>query len=649
MCGLTGIFSTRESAGTVEAMMTCLSHRGPDDTGIEELTTKSGERAATFGHRRLAILDLSPGGHQPKFSADRRFCMTYNGEIYNYAELKKDLESAGMTFSTASDSEVILRGWEKEGPGYLRRLRGMFALVIWDRQEETGYLIRDPFGIKPLYVAEVDGDILFASEIRAILDTGRVARRLSPEAVRSYLSTGSVSEPLTIIDGIRAIPPGFVNRVVKAGSGFRIEQGPAYIEPFSSDGVIERHRRSHIHRIRDALRESVRYHLVSDVPVGVFLSGGIDSSAVAGLASEVSSTPIDSFTVTFAESDYSEAEPAREAARRFGTRHHEVPLSGRDLLDMLPDVFSAMDQPSLDGFNTFVVSRAVAEHGLKVVLSGLGGDELFGGYPSFRRAQMISPLWRLPRALRKAGSIALSPLSDIRASRVRALLDEDVPARAAYRASRTLFGERQVKRLMDSGPGPEAIVSPWHPGSFDLDGLNIMQQVSALELMGYMRNTLLRDSDVFSMAWGLELRVPLVDIRVAQVAREAAAAATFNGEPKPMLLEAVRDLVPESSFSKPKKGFTLPFEKWMRVELYREVDSVLTGGGARSLGLVPDEVATVWSLFQSRRPGVNWSRPWALYTLLKWARENGVSVDGAEETPESLAGLPIKQPLTWAG
>ncbi len=607
------------------------------------LASRSGEPAGMFGHRRLAILDLSSGGHQPKWSLGGRLCITYNGEIFNYAELKRDLESDGFSFASSSDTEVLLRGWEQSGPGFLRRLRGMFAMAIWDRDADAGYLIRDPFGIKPLYFAQVGTDLLFASEVRAILDTGRVPRTLSPQAVRSYLSTGSVAEPLTIIEGIHAIPPGCVTRVVAVGGAFKVERSDRYVEPFAAADPVERHAKSHVHRIRDALRESVRYHLVSDVPVGVFLSGGIDSSAVAGLASEVSETPIDSFTVTFEEADYSEAEPARDAARRFGTRHNEVPLSGRNLLDMLPDFFAAMDQPSLDGFNTFVVSRAVADHGLKVVLSGLGGDELFGGYPSFRRARLLAPLWKLPRALRTAGALGLTPFEDLRASRVRSMLTDSGVAQAAYRASRTLFGERHVSRLLSpAGVTEEPLY--WQPEELDLSRLNVMQQVSAYEMTGYMRNTLLRDSDVFSMACGLELRVPLVDMRVAQVAHQAARTSlSGNRGPKPLLLEAVRDLVPESSFSKPKKGFTLPFEKWMRAEIRHEVDSVVGDeAGASALGLVPGEVRGVWSAFQARRPGVNWSRPWALYTLMKWAHENGVSCDSSAVTiPEAEPALAL--------
>jgi asparagine synthase (glutamine-hydrolysing) len=263
----------------------------------------------------------------------------------------------------------------------------MFAFAIWDREKERGYLARDAFGIKPLYVAERGGEVLFASEVRSILASQRIEPALSSPAIASYLFTGSVAEPLTIIDGIVSVPPGCVVEVRPESGGFVTGEPERFIAAFAPSDDIHREIQSHVHRVRNALRDSVRYHLVSDVPVAVFLSGGIDSSAVAGLASEVAESRIESFTVTFSEADFSEAQPAREAAARFGTKHHEILLSGQDLLNALPDVFAAMDQPSLDGLNTFVVSRAVRSFGIKVVLSGLGGDELFGGYPSFQRAR----------------------------------------------------------------------------------------------------------------------------------------------------------------------------------------------------------------------------------------------------------------------
>lgn len=623
MCGITGIFSKERGAPVVSAMCEALRHRGPDDSGIAPLAAANGApESGAFGHQRLAIIDLSAGGHQPMFSPDGRLAITYNGEIYNYLALKAGLEAEGVRFRSSCDTEVLLMGWWKHGPAFLSRLRGMFAFAIWDSVEQRGYLVRDAFGIKPLYAAERDGDVLFASEVRAMLASGIVPPVLSPLAIASYLSSGSVAEPLTIIDGVFAVPPGCIVEVGMRNGRFEAREAQRFTTAFQESDDIPRALRSHAHRVRNALRESVGYHLVSDVPVAVFLSGGIDSSAVAGLASELSSERVESFTVTFSEAAYSEAEPARDAARRFNTRHHEIPLTGQDLLGALPEVFAAMDQPSLDGLNTFVVSRAVRSFGIKVVLSGLGGDELFGGYPSFRRAHYIAGLWRLPKSMRRAGAAGTRAFADIRADRVRTLLDERYPAHAAYRASRTLFGDQQVSALTGGRFRSHGFNA--NPDEVDVGKLSLMQQVSLYELSGYMRNTLLRDSDVFSMSQGLELRVPFVDTEVARAAAAASVGLRRGASAKPVLVEAVRDLLSNETTERPKRGFTLPFESWMRDELFSEVDSVLGMGRIETLGLDRTAVGGIWNDFQHRRGGMNWSRPWALYTLLRWAEQHGV-------------------------
>ena len=615
-------------------MTNFLQHRGPDDVGVEDLTFSTSEPAATFGHRRLAIVDVSTHGHQPMFSTDLSICLTYNGEIYNFMDLRRELEANGTKFKSVCDSEVIVEGYRRHGPDYFARLRGMFVLAIWDKRIDKGYIARDTFGIKPLYIAERQGDILFASEVRALLATNRVERRLSSAAVNTYLSTGSVAEPLTIIDGVTAIPAGCFLEVSRSGDRFALGPGQRFSSSFRGETSSHSTDGSPATRVRAALRESVKYHLVADVPVGVFLSGGIDSCAVAGLASEVAEKRLQTFTVVFEEADFSEAEIARKAARRFGTDHHEVMLESRDLLNALPDVFNAMDQPSLDGLNTFVVSRAVHTFGLKVVLSGLGGDELFGGYPSFYRAQTVAPLWNLPPAIRRLGALGVNPFEDQRLSRIGTMLGDRSAAHAAYRASRTLFDDRHVDKLMGANVRTSPHVTPEIDG-VAIDGLTVHQQVSHYELTGYMRNTLLRDSDVFSMAHALELRVPMVDTEVARVAQEAAAGLRLDrGQVKPLLVQAVSDLLDGEQQSRKKMGFTLPFERWMRKEMHSEVDSLLRGrGNPVSLNLA--EVEGVWQAFESHKAGINWSRPWALYTLIRWAAQNDVSYQ-----PEMTASSP---------
>lgn len=651
MCGIAGVLGSGETLGVAERMTSTLFHRGPDDGGYEMLGGRSGASRGTFGNRRLSILDLSPAGHQPMTYADGRYCITYNGEIYNYRELREELARDGLEFRTTGDTEVILAGWTRWGTGVLPRLRGMFAFAIWDRDEERAYLARDAFGIKPLYLAESDGAVLFASEVRALLASERIDRSLCAPAVADYLATGSVEEPWTIIESVLALGAGTLTSIDCSRGGAVLGQvrqfASAFARPedFPSDGSHTEAnatdtRGGMARELRRVLRDSVAHHLVSDVPVALFLSGGLDSSSVVALASEVSPTRLDSFTVTFDEADYSEAVPARNVAEKFGTRHHEIALSGQNLLDALPEAFAAMDQPSLDGLNTYVVSGAVRAHDIRVVLSGLGGDELFGGYPSFRRASTIAPLWKLPGRLRRVSAATAGFSSDPRLERISTLLRSPHPAHAAYLASRTLFSPNQVRSLTGARGSAAALLAT--TTTLGDERLTLLQQVSLYETTGYMRNTLLRDSDVFSMAHSLELRVPFVDREVARFAMTLPDSVKLRrGVSKPILFDAMEDVLPASLRTRPKQGFTLPFERWMRQELFREVDARLAPSRLESVGLDAAATRRVWSEFQDGARGMNWSRPWALYTLVRWAEQNSVALEGSSKSAGHHAPKPV--------
>ena len=632
MCGIAGALSTHESRAVVERMTAALVHRGPDDDGFAELRSQSGAMRGMYGHRRLAILDLSRAGHQPMWSADGRLCLSYNGEIYNFREIRGELEGHGVRFQSSGDTAVLLEGWAHWGSGLLSRLRGMFAFSMWDREEERCYLARDVFGIKPLYIHESHDAVLFASEVRALLASGKILRSLDRTALTSYLATGSVAEPLTVIESVRAVPAG-TYVAVDCRRGSNIVGDPVrFSDPFPITRRDKAATHSDSAELRRVLRDSVSHHLISDVPTALFLSGGLDSSSVVAVASEVSEARLDTFTITFGESDYSEAIPARALAERFGTRHHEIPLSGKDLLDALPDAFAAMDQPSLDGLNTYAVSRAVRQNGIKVVLSGLGGDELFGGYPSFPRAAIAARLWRF-RAPARAALARVAPLvNDTRLQRIMMLVDAATPARGAYRASRTLFDDRQTRELVGYRRGQSTGVVPDTP---DEMMLSLLQQVSLFETTGYMRNTLLRDSDVFSMAHSLELRVPFVDREVARVAMALPDSVKLRrGVSKPILFKAMEDLLPPSLQKSPKRGFTLPFERWMRNQLFTEIDQGLASSSIADVGLDATATRRIWSAFQDRKGRMSWSRPWALYTLVRWAEQNSVALADDVKPPD---------------
>jgi asparagine synthase (glutamine-hydrolysing) len=628
MCGIAVAIRVAHARAVVDAMAGSLAHRGPDDDGVCVLAGHDGVSVGAMGHRRLAIIDLSPAGHQPMTSANGRFTIVYNGEIYNYRTLRAELEAEGMHVPGAGDTSVLLEGWARHGAAFLQRVEGMFAFALWDAGEAALYLARDPFGIKPLYLAQVGNGVLAASEIRSMLASELIPARVDRHAVASYLAFGSVPEPATIIDGVRAVPAGTAMRFRFDGPSLRAED-VASVRPVALSTALVSDRGEAARLVRAALERSIDRHLVSDVPVAVFLSGGLDSSAVAALASQRASGPIDGFTITFTERRFDESAVARQVAARFGIRHHEIPLGGADLLAALPDAFAAMDQPTLDGINTYVVSRAVRAHGTKVVLSGLGGDELFGGYPSFRRARALSRYARLPAPVKATAAHLASRMGGVRGAKVALGLRRGSPADAAYLASRTLFGDRQVADLCRD----HAVALDHAPSS-----LTLLQRVSWRELTGYMRNTLLRDSDVFSMAHGLELRVPLVDREVASAAFSVADALKVSRSvSKPLLVAALGDLLPREVWDRPKQGFVLPFADWMRGPLATEVESAL-GDADRlaALGIEPARARDVWASFVRGEPGMTWSRPWALYSLVRWATVN--DIEGLTPREPTLAG-----------
>ena len=625
MCGIAAALGIRDADRVVAAMSGALAHRGPDDDGTSALTTRDGRTLGALAHRRLSILDLSPCGHQPMSASDGRWLIVFNGEIYNFRELRSELERDGARFGSTGDTAVLLEGWARHGPRFVNRLEGMFAFALWDRIDGALYLARDAFGIKPLYYAVTGAGVLVASEVRAMLASGHVAPRLDRSALASYLTFGSVSEPQSMIEGVRAVPAGEVVRWDADGERLttvvRLDMVESAIRP-----IRERAEASRV--VRAALERSIDRHLVSDVPVAVFLSGGIDSSAVTALAAQRAGASLDAFTVTFAEQQFDESAVARLVARRYGLRHHEIPVGGSDLLAALPAAFSAMDQPSLDGINTYVVSEAVRAHGTTVVLSGLGGDELFAGYPSFRRARALARYARLPAPARHVAARVAARVGGLRGAKIALGLRKGAPGDAAYLASRTLFGESQVADLC----GEHAVASPNAPRA-----LSVLQQVSWRELTGYMRNTLLRDSDVFSMAHGLELRVPFVDREVASAAFAVADALKLrSGVTKPVLVDAVRDLLPTEVWNRPKQGFVLPFADWMRGPLAADVAAALGDADAlEAIGIDSRAAAGIWSGFVRGQPGITWSRPWSIYALARWAATHGVASHGADVPDEA--------------
>jgi asparagine synthase (glutamine-hydrolysing) len=616
MCGIGGALGVADPVGVVVPMLARLTHRGPDDKGCVAIDL-DGHPVGAFVHRRLSIIDLSPAGHQPMCSSDGRFTITYNGEIYNYRELRTALNGSGVRFRSGSDTEVLLEGYAAWGIDLIRRIRGMYAFALWDNRERELVLARDPFGIKPLYYAFDRGRLIFASEIRALLASGMISRNLSRSGIAAYLSYGCVSEPETILADVVASPPG---TLVKFAFANGTVSPPASHNVMSLLELASEHQQTDAaecsRRVRERLRESVAAHMVSDVPVAFFLSGGIDSSALVGLAAEVSKTPLHTFTIRFAESEFDEGKIAGLVARRFKTDHCEVPLSATDLIHALPDFFKAIDQPTIDGVNTFLVSRAVRQHGYRVVISGLGADELFAGYSSFARAAVVSKMWPIIARLKWAGrALALSPRNSLQ--RLVDGLAEHSAAAAVWKASRSLFSSRQVRALLGVNARPLGKYAQGRP---------TLAQVSLYEATGYMRDMLLRDTDVFSMAHSLEVRVPYVDWQIATVALSAPDNFKLrHHRPKPLLLDAIEYLLPHEVWQRRKQGFTFPFASWMKSELSSSIDAELAPERFDRIGIDPRKGRRVWMLFNKGQ--LSWSRAWSLYVLSRWAGENDLAVD----------------------
>ncbi|MDF5717165.1 MAG: asparagine synthase (glutamine-hydrolyzing) [Rhizonema sp. NSF051] len=561
MCGIAGILTVHQYQDAlgkiIQQMQTALQHRGPDDSGIYI----SSDRQAALAHTRLAILDLSPRGHQPMSTADGRYWITFNGEIYNFQQLRRHLISQGEEFHSKTDTEVILKLYQTEGSNCVEHLRGMFAFAIWDDFEKTCFLARDPLGIKPLYYWQSGSTIIFASELRAILASRLPAVNMSIEGLYGYLTTGSVPEPYTLVEGIHCLAAGHwlhwqCGRVTKKHY-WQINFTPTTISPLEAQ-----------EKVREALVDSIQHHFVSDVPVGIFLSGGIDSTALLALASQTQKEQLCTYSIAFEEQEWNEGEIAQQVAKEFGAKHTEYKLTASSAKKLLPLFLEAIDQPSVDGFNTFCVSHAACENDTKVVLSGLGGDEMFGGYHSFRKIPQMVTWGKRLQAIPLSSGVGMGLAHWGTSSKMKRLGDflQQTPSSAAAHLSfRGIFSHTEACAITHQYL-PDKSLPTDHSFISNCQGqtLSLEDEVSFLELSGYMRNQLLRDSDVMSMAWGLELRVPLVD----RTLLEAVGSVPSNirlAAGKQLLIAAVSEL-PEWVVNRPKRGFSFPFEEWMAGE-----------------------------------------------------------------------------------
>jgi asparagine synthase (glutamine-hydrolysing) len=636
MCGIVGILTRKRSIppGILEQATRSLAHRGPDDSGTVRLRETQPEALEIgLGHRRLSIIDLSPLGHQPMQDPITGCWIVFNGEIYNFRELRKELEAKGVEFKSHSDTEVILAAYRIWGEACLTRLGGMFAFALWDAPGKRLLLARDPMGIKPLYYQHSEQQFVFASEVRTLLRTGLVSRKIDFAGVLSYLTFGSVYEPWTMVEGVKSVPPGHV-LIVENGAVSSREYWNPLKSAAGNGSQLPPENGAATAQLPAILRDAVLSHLVSDVPVGVFLSGGIDSSALVAVLSQ-NGVRANTFSLVFAEEGFNEAPYSREVARRFGTEHHELPISQNDTLAALPGVLRAMDQPTIDGINTYLISAATRAAGVKVALTGLGADEMFAGYSNFRRVprmEMFAKRFgRLPRLARRplAASLARFAGKDDRGRKLAALATADNSAPHPYFVhpyflARTLFGatEREElfseNNLQDSQLSLDRVLQAAVSATESLDPVN---RVSYLESTFYMRNTLLRDSDFMSMAHGLELRVPFLDRALVEACFRIPGNKKLSGaSPKSLLLASLGVDLPREIVNRPKRGFTLPFERWLRSEMKPVVDDTLIKTDWAQLSINAGAVREVWNRFLAGE--TSWSRPWSLFVLARWREQN---------------------------
>ena len=631
MCGIFGVVAhnTRIPDGMLEQGTLSLAHRGPDDSGTILLRPSEGPQIEVgLGNRRLAILDLSPLGHQPMHDPKTGNWIVYNGEMYNFRDVRTELEREGINFVGHSDTEVLLKAYGYWGPACLEKFRGMFAFAIWDSRQQTLFIARDPMGIKPLYYAHSGSFFIFSSEVRSILGTGLVSPRVDQAGLANFLTFGSLYDPLTLVSGIRCLLPGHT----LSWKNNTIEE-KSYWDLVNSTGISATYEELPKSKLQEMISEAVRLQLVSDVPVGVFLSGGIDSSALVSILSQGGVTP-STFSIVFGEADFSEADHSRAIAAKFHTDHHEIKISQCDALAAIPGALNSMDLPTMDGVNTYLVSRETRRAGVKVALSGLGGDEVFAGYSTFRtvpRMERFAKYWRhFPHIVRGSLTSAFQSLaSDNDANRkLVALARANGRLLHPYFLSRMLFTPAQQDLLYVTAQSSittaaEKSTHDWLDRSLSLDPIN---RVSYLESRCYMSNTLLRDSDVMSMAHGLEVRVPLIDHQLAKLVLSIPGRYKLNGTPKKLLVEDLQNPLPDDIVHRKKRGFTLPFAHWLRDELRPQVEPVLAAkkidDGPLGRVLNGRQVQQVWNDFLSG--SLSWTRPWALYVLQRWCETHSV-------------------------
>lgn len=626
MCGITGITGIRDkdrAAAIISRMNKAIAHRGPDDSGFWL------NEGIALAQRRLSIIDLSTAGHQPMLNASGNLVLVFNGEIYNFRELKATLSE--YPFQTQTDTEVILAAYERWGRDCVKHFNGMFAFAIWNKSTEELFIARDRMGIKPLYYYQHESSLLFSSELRGLLQSGLVPKKLNREGVVDYLRYQTVHAPETIVEGVQMLMPGHY-MVVKEGI-LSIREYWSLLDNKTGKNLQGKSYSQVKKDVYRLLQKAVERRLVADVPFGAFLSGGIDSSIIVGLMSQVASQNIKTFSVSFDEAEFSEAKYAQLIANKFKTDHTEIRLKPEAFLELIPNALHAMDHPSGDGPNTYVVSKVTKEAGITMALSGLGGDEVFAGYEVFKRIPLLQRyrwLAAIPSPLRKAAGQSLMEIKpSIATGKIAALLGlPDWELKNVYPLTRQVLDDKLIERLLIKNELSVNRVQQLIEGEALLrqggDSVELLSRISVSEMQSYMLNTLLRDADQMSMAHALEVRVPFLDHTLVEYVLSLSDHFKRPLTPKKLLTDSVGELIPSEIIHRPKMGFTLPWQNWMHKELFDFCEDKMNKLAKREI-FFEKEVLKLWKEFLIHKPSVSWSRIWYLVVLENWLEENGVA------------------------
>lgn len=619
MCGLAGIVyfkGVQADDRVIRNMTNCMSHRGPDADGFFV------EDNVALGHRRLSIIDLSESANQPFVDHSRRYHLVFNGEIYNFREVKEKLPE--YPFHTSGDTEVIVAAFAKWGPDCLNYLKGMFVIMIWDNHKKELFVARDRMGVKPLYYYLDENVWLCSSEIRSLLNSGLVPRELSMAAVRSFLNYQSIGAPLSIVQQVMQLEAGCY-LVVTAKEVRQVK----YWDIFNAEVHKESKRRDVQATIRTLLRNSVERRMISDVPLGAFLSGGIDSSAIVGLMAEVSDSRINTFTVGFDEKEFDETPYADIISKKFNTSHNRLLLNPGIFLDELTNALNRMDTPSGDGINTYVVSKAIRNSGLTVALSGVGGDELFAGYPFFKKFmefKQYNAIWDRTSWVRKgAAALVNVSVSSRRARFSRMLSSKNCSIAYAYPEFRRIIGPELLSQLTTFNRKSLTVLEQqMRESENDFERFPLLSQVSIAEYKGYTQHTLLKDTDQMSMAVSLEIREPFFDHELVEFVLGIPDHLKYPVYPKSLLVESLDGLLPDEIVHRRKQGFLFPWKVWLKNELRPFAEQHINRIAERNF-IRGGNLKKHWQQFLKGDPRIQWLEIWLFVILEYWLEKNEIN------------------------